>query len=58
MCVCVYVYVYWFDMIGRVVVGTLGGGLKHPYLWVDYKRNVPPGSPPLVERVSVFKMNI
>jgi len=36
---------------GRVVVGTLGGGMKHPYLWVDYIRWVPKGSPPLVERV-------
>jgi hypothetical protein len=37
---------------GRVVVGTLGGGLKHPLLWVDYTRHIPEGSPPLVEKVS------
>jgi large subunit ribosomal protein L2 len=36
---------------GRVVVGTLGGGIKYPYLWVDYVRWIPKGSPPLVERV-------
>jgi len=36
---------------GRVVVATLGGGLKHPYLWTDYKRVVPPNSPPLIEKV-------
>ncbi|CAG7786964.1 unnamed protein product [Allacma fusca] len=36
---------------GRVVVGTLGGGMKHPFLWVDYKRHVPEGAPPLVEKV-------
>jgi len=39
------------QITGRVVVGTLGGGLKHPFLWVDYKRIVPEGEPPLVERV-------
>jgi len=33
------------------VVGTLGGGIKWPLLWVDYTRHVPQGSPPLVERV-------
>ena len=32
-------------------MGTLGGGLKHPYLWVDYVRALPIGAPPLVERV-------
>jgi len=26
---------------GRVIVGTLGGGIKHPLLWVDYVRKVP-----------------
>lgn len=40
------------ESIGHVVVGTLGGGIKHPLLWVDYKRCVPEGMEgPLVERV-------
>ena len=34
-------------------MGTLGGGMKHPYLWVDYKRVLPEGAPPLVEKVRV-----
>jgi len=37
---------------GRVIVGTLGGGIKWPLLWVDYVRTVPEGMEgPLVERV-------
>ncbi|ODM87263.1 39S ribosomal protein L2, mitochondrial [Orchesella cincta] len=39
-------------IVGHVVVGTLGGGIKHPFLWVDYKRHVPEGMEgPLIERV-------
>jgi len=36
---------------GHVVHGTLGGGIRWPLLWVDYFRNLPEGSPPLVEKV-------
>lgn len=33
------------------MVGTLGGGIKHPLLWVDYTRSVPEGSTTLTEKV-------
>ncbi|ODM95547.1 39S ribosomal protein L2, mitochondrial [Orchesella cincta] len=43
---------YTIKPIRHVVVGTLGGGIKHPFLWVDYKRHVPEGMEgPLIERV-------
>lgn len=32
-------------------MGTLGGGIKHPLLWVDYKRRPADGEGPLIERV-------
>lgn len=36
---------------GRVVVSTIGGGIKHKYRWVLFTRHVPKDSEPLVERV-------
>nr|CAG4652137.1 EOG090X0COM [Triops cancriformis] len=36
---------------GRVVVGTIGGGIKYDYLWVDMFRHGPKEGPPLVEKV-------
>jgi len=36
---------------GRVVAKGIGGGIKHKYHWVDWKRNGPKEGPPLVEKV-------
>lgn len=36
---------------GRVVVRTIGGGMKRWFRWIDYKRTAPETGPPLQERV-------
>lgn len=36
---------------GKIVVKGLGGGIKHKYHWIDWKRVGPKEGPPLVERV-------
>ncbi|KAM7308737.1 39S ribosomal protein L2, mitochondrial [Ixodes scapularis] len=36
---------------GRVVVRTIGGGMKRWFRWVDYKRQAPASGAPLEERV-------
>lgn len=36
---------------GRLVVKGIGGGIKHKYHWIDWKRVGPKEGPPLVERV-------
>lgn len=36
---------------GRLVVKGIGGGIKHKYHWIDWKRVGPTEGPPLVERV-------
>lgn len=36
---------------GRLVIKGLGGGIKHKYHWIDWKRIGPKNGPPLVERV-------
>jgi len=48
----------WFQRLGgrdpetgRVVCSKIGGGIKHKYRWVLFTRQVPKGSPPLVEKV-------
>ncbi|ODM91989.1 50S ribosomal protein L2 [Orchesella cincta] len=42
----------WLGGIQRLLLEHWGGGIKHPFLWVDYKRHVPEGMEgPLIERV-------
>lgn len=36
---------------GRVVANGIGGGIKHKYHWIDWKRVGPKQGPPQVERV-------
>lgn len=36
---------------GRMVVKGIGGGIKHKYHWIDWKRIGPSEGPPLVEKV-------
>jgi large subunit ribosomal protein L2 len=36
---------------GRVVANGIGGGIKHKYHWIDWKRHGPKEGPPLVEKV-------
>ncbi|KRT80838.1 ribosomal protein, partial [Oryctes borbonicus] len=36
---------------GRLVVKGIGGGIKHKFHWVDWKREGPIEGPPKVERV-------
>ncbi|KAI4457771.1 ribosomal protein l2 [Holotrichia oblita] len=36
---------------GRLVVKGIGGGIKHKYHWIDWKRDGPKEGPPKVERV-------
>ncbi|XP_049801105.1 39S ribosomal protein L2, mitochondrial [Schistocerca nitens] len=36
---------------GRLVAKGIGGGIKHKYHWIDWKRIGPSSGPPLVERV-------
>lgn len=36
---------------GRVVVKGIGGGIKHKYHWIDWKRIGPKEGPPIVEKV-------
>ncbi|KAF4521578.1 hypothetical protein B566_EDAN001298 [Ephemera danica] len=40
-----------FLILGRVVANGIGGGIKHKYHWVDWKRIGPKEGPPLTERV-------
>lgn len=39
------------SITGKIVVKGLGGGIKHKYHWIDWKRVGPKEGPPLVERV-------
>nr|CAG4644272.1 EOG090X0COM [Lepidurus arcticus] len=39
------------SVTGRVVVGTIGGGMKYDYLWVDMFRHALKEGPPVVEKV-------
>lgn len=36
---------------GRLVAKGIGGGIKHKYHWIDWKRHGPKEGPPLVEKV-------
>lgn len=36
---------------GRLVVKGIGGGIKHKYHWIDWKRVGPKEGPPQIERV-------
>lgn len=36
---------------GRKVVNGIGGGIKHKYHWIDWKRQGPKEGPPKVEKV-------
>lgn len=36
---------------GRLVVKGIGGGIKHKYHWIDWKRVGPKEGPPIVEKV-------
>lgn len=38
-------------LTGRMVVKGIGGGIKHKYHWIDWKRHGPTEGPPIVEKV-------